>query len=53
MPSSIAICISLGKASSRFAVECDTVEEFMNVLEVVASNLEEHQIRYADLVVYS
>ncbi len=34
-------------------VECDTVEEFMNVLEVVTSNLEEHQIRYADLVVYS
>jgi hypothetical protein len=34
-------------------VECDTVEEFMNVLEVVTSNLEEDQIRYADLVIYS
>ena len=33
-------------------VECDTVEEFMNVLEVVTSNLNPEQIKYADLAVY-
>jgi len=33
-------------------VECDTVDEFMNVLEVVTSNLTEDQIEYADLAVY-
>ena len=33
-------------------VECDTVEEFMNVLEVVTSNLDPEQIEYADLAVY-
>ena len=32
-------------------VECDTIEEFMNVLEVVTSNLSEDQIEYADLAV--
>ena len=32
-------------------VECDTVDEFMNVLEVVTSNLTEDQIEYADLAV--
>ena len=34
-------------------VECDTVQEFMNVLEVVTANLSEDQIEYADLAVQS
>lgn len=33
-------------------VECDTVQEFMNVLEVVTENLKPEQIEYADLAVY-
>jgi hypothetical protein len=33
-------------------VECDTVEEFMNVLEVVTENLDPDQIEYADLAIY-
>ena len=33
-------------------VECETVNEFMNVLEVVTANLDEDQIEYADLAVY-
>lgn len=33
-------------------VECDTVKEFMNVLEVVTANLDPEQIEYADLAVY-
>ena len=33
-------------------VECDTTQEFMNVLEVVTSNLSPEQIEYADLAVY-
>ena len=32
-------------------VECDTVQEFMNVLEVVTANLSEDQIEYADLAI--
>ena len=32
-------------------VECDTVDQFMNVLEVVTANLEEDQIEYADLAI--
>ena len=32
-------------------VECDTVDEFMNVLEVVTANLDPEQIEYADLAV--
>ena len=32
-------------------VNCDTVQEFMNVLEVVTSNLNEDQIEYADLAI--
>ena len=32
-------------------VECDTVDQFMNVLEVVTANLEDDQIEYADLAV--
>ena len=33
-------------------VECDTVQEFMNVLEVVTANLKPDQIEYADLAIY-
>jgi len=32
-------------------VECETVNEFMNVLEVVTANLNEDQIEYADIAV--
>jgi len=32
-------------------VECDTVTEFMNVLDVVTANLTEDQIEYAELAV--
>ena len=32
-------------------VECETVQEFMNVLEVVTANLKPHQIEYADLAI--
>jgi len=32
-------------------VQCDTTNEFMNVLEVVTSNMNEEQIKYADLAV--
>ena len=32
-------------------VNCDTVQEFMNVLEVVTANLSEYQIEYADLAI--
>lgn len=32
-------------------VECETVNEFMNVLEVVTANLDEDQIEYADLAI--
>ena len=34
-------------------VQCDTTEEFMNVLEVVTSQLDPEQIEYADLAVYA
>ena len=32
-------------------VQCDTAQEFMNVLEVVTANLEDDQIEYADLAI--
>jgi hypothetical protein len=32
-------------------VQCDTANEFMNVLEVVTANLNEDQIEYADLAI--
>jgi len=37
---------------SERLVECDTVQEFMNVLEVVTAQLDPDQIEYADLAVY-
>ena len=33
-------------------VQCDTTEEFMNVLDVVTAQLDPEQIEYADLAVY-
>ena len=42
----------LSDQGSERLVECDTVDEFMNVLEVVTSNLNEDQIEYADLAIY-
>ena len=39
------------QGDERF-IECDTVEQFMNVLEVVTANLEDDQIQYADLAIY-
>ena len=32
-------------------VKCETVDEFMNVLDYVTCNLEDDQIEYADLAV--
>lgn len=40
------------KGSER-VVECETPEQFMNVLEVCTSKLNENQIEYADLTVYT
>lgn len=34
-------------------VQCDNTEEFMNVLDVVTSQLDPDQIEYADLAVYA
>ena len=36
---------------SERLVECDTVQEFMNVLDVVTSQLDPEQIEYADLAI--
>ena len=42
----------LSDQGSERLVECDTVDEFMNVLDVVTSQLNPEQIEYADLAVY-
>ena len=42
----------LSDQGSEKTVKCDTTEEFMNVLEVVTSNLSPEQIEYADIAVY-
>jgi hypothetical protein len=42
----------LSDRGSERLVECDTVDEFMNVLEVVTANLQPEQIEYADLAIY-
>ena len=41
----------LGDEGDERMVECDTVDEFMNVLDYVTLNLEEDQIEYADLAI--
>ena len=42
----------LSNEGDEKVVECDTVEQFMSVLEVVTANLTEDQIEYADLALY-
>ena len=42
----------LSDQGSERLVECETVQEFMNVLDVVTSQLQPEQIEYADLAVY-
>lgn len=42
----------LSDQGNEKVVNCDTVEEFMNVLEVVTEKLTPEQITYADLAVY-
>ena len=42
----------LSDQGSERLVECETVQEFMNVLDVVTSQLRPEQIEYADLAVY-
>ena len=38
------------QGDERF-IECETTEQFMNVLEVCTSQLNEDQIEYADLAI--
>ncbi len=42
----------LSDHGSTKEVNCETTEEFMNVLEVVTSNLDPEQIEYADIAIY-
>ena len=42
----------LSNEGDEKVVECDTVDQFMNVLEMVTANLTEDQIEYADLALY-
>jgi hypothetical protein len=42
----------LSDQGSERRVECDTVQEFMNVLEVVTAQLDPEEIKYADLAIY-
>ena len=42
----------LSDQGSERLVECETVQEFMNVLDVVTSQMNPDQIEYADLAVY-
>ena len=37
---------------SEKIVECETTEQFMNVLECCTSHLNDDQIEYADLAIY-
>ena len=43
----------LSDEGSTKTVQCDNTEEFMNVLDVVTSQLDPDQIEYADLAVYA
>jgi hypothetical protein len=43
----------LSDQGSTKEVQCETTEQFMNVLEVVTSNLEPDQIEYAEISVYN
>jgi hypothetical protein len=42
----------LSTQGNEKVVNCETSQEFMNVLEVVTSNLEPDQIKYADIAIY-
>ena len=42
----------LSDQGSERLVECETVQEFMYVLDVVTSQLQPEQIEYADLAIY-
>ena len=42
----------LSSEGDEKVVECDTVNQFMNVLEMVTANMTEDQIEYADLAIY-
>lgn len=42
----------LSDQGSERIVKCDSVEEFMNVLDVVTTQLDPDQIEYADLAIY-
>ena len=42
----------LSDQGSERLVECDTIDEFMSVLEVVTAQLDPDQIEYADLAIY-
>jgi len=52
----IVVCtksfLLLSDQGSTKEVNCETTEQFMNVLEVVTANLEPDQIEYAELAVY-
>ena len=41
----------LSDQGSERLIECDTVQEFMNVLEVITAQLDPEQIEYADLAI--
>jgi len=42
----------LSDQGSERMVQCDTVSEFMNVLDVVTAQLNPEQIEYADLAIH-
>ena len=42
---------TLSDAGDEKMVECETAEQFMNVLEVCTSHLNDDQIEYADLAI--
>jgi hypothetical protein len=39
-------------AGNTKKVNCETSEQFMNVFEVVTSNLKPEEIKYSDILVY-
>lgn len=39
----------LGDKGSERVLKCDSVDEFMNILEFATNSLEPFQIRYADI----
>ena len=43
----------LGDKGSERMLECDTIDEFMSVLQFATSSLEPYQIQYADIATCS